>query len=127
MPPKVKSGPPVILSEEQKLEILEAFQLFDAEGSGYITVDDLMVTMRAMGFEPSKQELAKMVIEAGGDRQAQKVDLEQFTLVLTNKMAEPSTVEELQQAFRLFEPATGCVTPADLQRISSEVWRPSVA
>eukprot|EP01051_Picozoa_sp_SAG22_P008183 SAG22_NODE_609_length_8597_cov_12.875382_5_plen_197_part_00 len=117
-----KSGPPVILTEEQKLEIVEAFALFDAEGSGSISINDLLVTMRAMGFEPTQGELQKMVVAAGADRQATGVTLEQFTRVLTDKMEEESSVEDLAQAFRLFEPTDGMViTPQDLARISAQL------
>ena len=69
------------LTEEQKQEIREAFDLFDTDGSGiYVikytkwaeinchdfksgTIDakELKVAMRALGFEPKKEEIKKMV------------------------------------------------------------------
>ena len=49
------------LTEEQKLELKEAFDLFDASGSGIINLQDLKVALRALGFEPAKQEIKKLV------------------------------------------------------------------
>lgn len=49
------------LSEEQKGDIREAFNLFDTEGNGSIDVKDLKVAMRALGFEPRKEDIKKMV------------------------------------------------------------------
>ncbi len=64
------------LTEEQKTEIREAFDLFDADGSGTIDVKELKVSnfvefsliqklfqvaMRALGFEPKKEEIKKMI------------------------------------------------------------------
>lgn len=37
------------LTEEQIQEFLDAFQLFDADGSGFITSDELGTVMRALG------------------------------------------------------------------------------
>ena len=48
------------LSEEQKGDIREAFNLFDTEGNGSIDVKDLKVAMRALGFEPRKEDIKKM-------------------------------------------------------------------
>lgn len=42
------------LTDEQKAEIKEAFDLFDATGSGMINLQDLKVALRALGFEPAK-------------------------------------------------------------------------
>ncbi|CAE7369472.1 CTN [Symbiodinium necroappetens] len=42
------------LTEEQKQEIKEAFDLFDTDGSGEIDSKELKVAMRALGFEPKK-------------------------------------------------------------------------
>lgn len=51
------------LSEEQKNDIREAFNLFDSQGSGTIDTKDLKVAMRALGFEPRKEEIKKMLAE----------------------------------------------------------------
>jgi Ca2+-binding EF-hand superfamily protein len=42
------------LTDEQRAEIKEAFDLFDATGSGMINLQDLKVALRALGFEPAK-------------------------------------------------------------------------
>ena len=49
------------LSEDQKNDIREAFNLFDTEGNGSIDTKDLKVAMRALGFEPRKEDIKKMV------------------------------------------------------------------
>lgn len=49
------------LTPEQKAEIEEAFDLFDTEGSGYIELKDLKVALRALGFEPAKQEIKRLI------------------------------------------------------------------
>ena len=49
------------LTPEQKAEIDEAFDLFDTEGSGYIELKDLKVALRALGFEPAKQEIKRLI------------------------------------------------------------------
>ena len=57
---KGKGGKPE-LTEEQKQEIREAFDLFDTDGSGTIDAKELKVAMRALGFEPKKEELKKLI------------------------------------------------------------------
>ena len=42
-PPRKKTTPKLELTEEQKQEIREAFELFDTDGSGQIDVKDLKV------------------------------------------------------------------------------------
>ena len=38
------------LSEKQQKDIKEAFDLFDADGSGVIDIKELKVALRALGF-----------------------------------------------------------------------------
>ena len=59
---KGKGGKPE-LTEEQKQEIREAFDLFDPDGSGTIDAKELKVAMRALGFEPKKEEIKKMIAD----------------------------------------------------------------
>lgn len=56
---KKVAGPKFELSEEQKNDIKEAFDLFDTEGTGKIDTKELKVAMRALGFEPKKRKLRK--------------------------------------------------------------------
>ena len=55
------------LTEEQKQEIREAFDLFDTDGSGTIDAKELKVAMRALGFEPKKEEIQKMISDVDDD------------------------------------------------------------
>ena len=58
---------PKQLTDEQKLEIKEAFDLFDADGSGNIDAGEIKVAMRALGFEPKLGEVEAMVASVDDD------------------------------------------------------------
>jgi Ca2+-binding EF-hand superfamily protein len=49
------------LSDEQKLELKEAFNEFDNDGSGTISTKELGYAMRAMGFNPTESELVDLI------------------------------------------------------------------
>lgn len=58
---KVKTQYRQELTEAQKSEIKEAFDLFDTNGSGIIDMKDLKVALRALGFEPAKEEIKRLI------------------------------------------------------------------
>lgn len=75
------------LTEEQKQEVKEAFDLFDTEGTGQIDVKELKVAMRALGFEPKKEEVRKMISEV--DKEGRGViDFPDFMDLMTIKMVK---------------------------------------
>ncbi|KAJ6457274.1 hypothetical protein C8R45DRAFT_565937, partial [Mycena sanguinolenta] len=49
------------LTDEQKQEIKEAFELFDADSDGAVDCYELKVAMRALGFEMKKVEVLKIL------------------------------------------------------------------
>ena len=55
------------LTEEQRQEIKEAFDLFDTDGSGSIDSKELKVAMRALGFDVKKQEVLGLMREYDRD------------------------------------------------------------
>ena len=57
-----KSGR-IELSEEQKNEIKEAFDLFDTDKDGAIDYHELKVAMRALGFDVRKPDVVKLMRE----------------------------------------------------------------
>ena len=49
------------LTEEQRAEIKEAFDLFDTSKSGSLGYRELKVSMRALGFDVKKVEVQEMM------------------------------------------------------------------
>ena len=56
------------LTEEQKQEIKEAFDLFDTDKTGTIDYHELKVAMRALGFDVKKKEVLDLMHEYDRDR-----------------------------------------------------------
>jgi len=111
----------VDLSDEQKADIQEAFSLFDTQGTGTIDTKDLKVAMRALGFEPRKEEIKKMMMEADKDNTG-KLSLDNFITLMANKMAEKDTKEEILKAFKLFDDdESGKISFINLKRVAKEL------
>ena len=73
------------LTEQQKLEIKEAFDIFDADGSGFIDAKELRVAMRALGFEPTKEEVRKLISEMDSDGSG-TIDFPEFMQLVGKKL-----------------------------------------
>ena len=87
------------LTEEQKQEIKEAFDLFDTEGRNEIDAKELKVAMRALGFEPKKEEVRKILMEI--DKAGEGViRFEDFAEIMTVKMLEPVRKRHLAELQR---------------------------
>ena len=109
------------LTEEQRQEIKEAFDLFDTDGSGTIDAKELKVAMRALGFEPKKEEIRKMIADADRDGSG-VIDFPEFLDMMTQKMAERDPREEMLKAFRLFDDdETGKISFKNLKRVAKEL------
>merc|ERR1712139_471623 len=90
------------LTEEQKQEIREAFDLFDTDGSGAIDAKELKVAMRALGFVPKKDEIRKMISDIDKDADG-TIDYDEFMQMMTVKMSEKDSREEICKASKLFD------------------------
>merc|ERR1712029_930040 len=111
----------VDITEEQKADIKEAFSLFDSNGPGFIDSKDLKVAMRALGFEPRKEEIKKMIAEVDKESSG-KLNLDSFMMLMANKMSEKDTKEEILKAFKLFDDDdTGKINFSNLKRVAAEL------
>ncbi|XP_065186791.1 uncharacterized protein LOC135817512 [Sycon ciliatum] len=116
-----KAGPKTELTEEQKQEIREAFDLFDSDGTGTIDTKELKVAMRALGFEPKKEEIKRMVADIDKTGSG-TIDFNDFLQLMTSKMGEKDSKEEILKAFRLFdEDETGKISFKNLKRVAKEL------
>ena len=106
------------LTEEQKLELQEAFNMFDTDGSGKIQANELRVALRALGFEPTKDELRRMItdVDKKGDG---KLDFPQFMEAIVKKISEPDTEDEIKKSFHLFDnDGDGAIDINDLKYVA---------
>ena len=74
--------------------------MFDTDGSGNIDQKELKVAMRALGFEPKREEIKKMIADVDKDGSG-VIDYPEFLDMMTQKMAERDPREEMLKAFRL--------------------------
>ncbi|CAJ1352116.1 unnamed protein product [Effrenium voratum] len=109
------------LTEEQKQEIKEAFDLFDTDGSGEIDSKELKVAMRALGFEPKKEEIQKMISDVDDDGSG-TIGYEEFLKMMTHKILNRDPKDEILKAFRLFDDdETGKISFKNLKRVAKEL------
>merc|ERR1719458_1114907 len=76
--------------------------------------------MRALGFEPKKEEIRKMINDIDKDGSG-AIDFNEFLEMMTTKMSEKDSREEILKAFRLFDDdETGFITLKNLRRVAKE-------
>jgi len=119
--PGRKSMAAPALTSDQLEEIREAFKLFDTDDSGTIDSDELKVAMRAMGFEPKREEVWRMIAESDRDGSG-TISFETFQEVMALKMHARNPKEEAIKAFRLFDDdETGTISLKNLRRVAKEL------
>ncbi|KAJ3140402.1 hypothetical protein HK100_009952 [Physocladia obscura] len=101
----LKPKPRVLqISEAQEAEIHEAFQLFDTDGSGSITTKEWRVAMKAMGFEPTKEESKRMMAEMDSDESG-SIDYEEFLGMIAKRLINNMAKEEMVKLFQVIREA----------------------
>ncbi len=77
--------------------------------------------MRALGFEPKKEEIKKMISDIDKDGSG-TIDFSEFLEMMTAKMSERDSREEILKAFRLFDDdETGKISFRNLKRVAKEL------
>ncbi|KER31673.1 hypothetical protein T265_02176 [Opisthorchis viverrini] len=104
------------LSKTQKDDLLEAFNMLDAEGTGLIGIREISVALRALGFDPSASELRQMMLLYDKENKG-VLEFKSFLELMTKKMTERDPNEDLVKAFRIMDKDnTGTINFDDLKR-----------
>merc|ERR1712222_187656 len=118
---RAKSKDQTGLTEEQKQEIREAFDLFDTDGSGTIDAKELKVAMRALGLDAKKDEIRRMINDIDKDGSG-TIEYEEFLKMMTHKILNRDPKDEILKAFRLFDDdETGKISFKNLKRVAKEL------
>jgi len=109
------------LTDEQKQEIKEAFDLFDTDKSGSIDYHELKVAMRALGFDVKKADVLKLMKEYDRNETGQ-IEYADFVDIMTQKMADRDPEEEIRKAFALFDAdQAGAISVKNLRHVAREL------
>uniref|UniRef100_A0A1I7U3B3 Calmodulin-like protein n=2 Tax=Caenorhabditis tropicalis TaxID=1561998 RepID=A0A1I7U3B3_9PELO len=89
------------LTEEEIHEFKEAFLLFDKDGNGTISIKELGVAMRALGQNPTEQQMMEIIHDVDLDGNGQ-VEFPEFCVMMKRIMKETDS-EMIREAFKIFD------------------------
>lgn len=129
------------ISDEQKQEIKEAFELFDTDKDGALDYHELKVAMRALGFDLKKAEVLK-ILRDHDKSGAGLIEFEDFAKIsecsggptervethevppnlVSERIIARDPHDEIRRAFQLFDDdGTGKISLRNLKRVAKEV------
>ena len=109
------------LTEDQKAEIREAFDLFDTNKTGCVDYRELKVSMRALGFDVKKAEVVELM-KRYDRNDTGSIQWEDYYEILSEKYLNRDPIEEIIKAFKLFDDeGTGKITLKNLRRVAREL------
>ncbi|KAG6504132.1 calmodulin-like protein 11 [Zingiber officinale] len=105
------------LSAEQISEFQEAFCLFDKDGDGCITLEELAIVIRSLGQDPSEEELKDMIREVDINGNG-TIEFTEFLNLMARKVKETDAEEELREAFKVFDKdQNGYISASELRNV----------
>lgn len=109
------------LTEAQKKDIREAFDIFDTDGSGDIDRDELDVAIRALGFDPQSAKIESMIAQIDQDTSG-TIEFYEFQQMMAQLLADRGSDADLVEAFQSLDgDGAGRVTLRNLRDVASEL------
>jgi len=90
------------LTEEQFLEVKEAFNVFDSEQSGGLDARELKAALSALNVKISKDEIRQIYSEFGKDIK-DKINQEEFIEIVTPRLPDRHTKDYIKMIFKYFD------------------------
>eukprot|EP00475_Leptophrys_vorax_P026128 TRINITY_DN3666_c0_g1_i1.p1 TRINITY_DN3666_c0_g1~~TRINITY_DN3666_c0_g1_i1.p1 ORF type:complete len:173 (+),score=58.58 TRINITY_DN3666_c0_g1_i1:44-520(+) len=109
------------LNDDQIAEFKEAFSLFDKDCDGNITPVELGNMMRALGYDPSMQELEAIVSDANTSGSG-AIDFPEFLMFMGKMQKKLNPDDVFNNAFKAFDTnGTGFITTRELMSVMTRV------
>jgi calmodulin len=109
------------LTEDKIAEFKEAFEIFDKDRDGFITIKELGEIMKNLGQSPTDAELQDMINEVDIDGNG-NIDFKEFLGLMARKMRDTDTEEELIEAFKVFDrDSNGLISAQELKHVMTSL------
>ncbi len=106
------------LTEDEILEIKQAFDLFDTDGGGSIDPKELKAAMTSLGFQAKNQTIYQMISDLDADGSGQ-IDFQEFLELMTARISDKDSREDIEKVFKLFDDEkTGYISIKNLRRVA---------
>eukprot|EP00755_Sulcionema_specki_P036086 Sspe_Gene.2512::Locus_835_Transcript_1_1_Confidence_1.000_Length_693::g.2512::m.2512/K16465/CETN1; centrin-1 len=100
-------------------QIKEAFNLFDADGSGSIDASEMKLVLKGLGFTDITEGEIKAMIQTIDTDRSGSVEYKEFEEMVLRRMKEAGSPEEINKAYNLFDTESrGRITFEDLKRVA---------
>jgi len=109
------------MSEEQIAELKQAFNEFDVDGGGTINTTELGYAMRAMGMNPTEQELLDLINEYDTDGSGM-IEFPEFCNMMSDKMNAVNDEDMIRMAFRVLDKyGTGTISSKSFKHLMTHI------
>jgi Ca2+-binding EF-hand superfamily protein len=101
------------LTHEQIQDLKDVFAMFDYDHNGTIDGRELMTAMRAIGQDPTEEEVAELISSVDGNHTG-SLEFHEFLGIMANSMIDEDLEHQLRGAFACFSGADDYITPHEL-------------
>lgn len=109
---------PNTLSEGELDKLWETFKVFDADGSGAISPEELKAIMQSLGQNPSDSQLQEMIQEVDLDFSG-TIDFEEFKALMIAQSGDRQS--RLKAAFNVFdEDSSGLISANEMRDVMNK-------
>ena len=111
------------LSAEELADYKEAFSVFDKNGDGTITMEELGTVMRTLRPNCTSEEIRTLMQEIDTDGNG-TIDFNEFVMGISRKRLDPCNDQDLRELFNTFDvDGNGYICRAELRQVMANMGR----
>merc|ERR1739845_321447 len=109
------------LSADEVQEVKDAFDLFDTDSSGAVSVQEIIEAMQSLGLEQKNEAVFNMIKEIDTDGSGE-LEFTEWLEMMTARLSDKTPRSEIERVFKLFDDdRTGEISLNNLKRVASEL------
>merc|ERR1712066_396055 len=90
------------LSADEVQEVKDAFDLFDTDSSGAVSVQELVDAMQSLGLDQKNEAVFNMIKEIDTDGSGE-LEFQEFLEMMTARLSDKTPRTEIERVFKLFD------------------------